>query len=148
MYNHLDNFALLGRVGELLVANTLLRLGYEVIDVTTNPIAQAADYDLIAKKDTAAAATKIEVKTYSKPITNLWIEMECPQSLSGYGWFKITEADYLAFVDYTNNSIHLIAVSDVKALISDKPQSEWTNGCILVPIKDAAATKSYRLIHL
>ncbi len=147
MYNRLDNFALLGRVGELMVMNELLRLGYDVIDVTNNPIAQAADYDLIAKKD-ASAATKIEVKTYSKPITNLWIEMECPQSLSGKGWFRITEADYLAFVDYTNNSIHLIAISDVKELVKDRPQSEWINGCILIPLKDAAATTSYRLVNI
>lgn len=124
----MDDFSVIGEPvhpGEYELKWALREHGYKVKDVSMDPQYWHEDVDLIATNIFTDAVTKIEVK-WDKRLAetgNFFIEINNPKGECGKGWFKICQADILAYGDAINKIFYMIEFPKLKEYINENESS-------------------------
>lgn len=106
--------------GEYEVKKYLRGRGFQVEDVSDNPVYWAKDIDLIATNPITGKSAAIEVKIDSRidDTGNFFIEFENPRSKNSKGWFHFSEADFLYYIDSNSLSTYIIKFDELRRFIT------------------------------
>ena len=106
--------------GEYEVKKYLRGRGFQVEDVSDNPVYWAKDIDLIATNPSTGKMASIEVKLDGRisDTENFFIEFENPRSKNSKGWFHFSEADFLYYIDETSLLTYIIKFDELRRFIA------------------------------
>ena len=101
--------------GEYEVKKYLRGRGFQVEDVSDNPVYWAKDIDLIATNPSTGRSAAIEIKLDSRidDTGNFFIEFENPRSKNSKGWFHFSEADFLYYIDSISFLTYIIKFDEL-----------------------------------
>lgn len=107
-----------GDIGEKKVRDLMRARGHEVENLADDP--QYWDKDI----DMRVSGQTVEVKTDNvmHRTGNLFIEYEtlCASGEVHKGWFEITEAQYLFYLDNVNEILHIYDMGELKEYVNQK----------------------------
>lgn len=112
----------IGKQGEQLFAQIMREKGYEVTDVSNNPDYYNKDIDFIIKSPFSGKVKTFEVKfdTRINQTNNLYLETKNIHSKqwNGEGWFKHTEADFIAYGDAHSRTFYIFPLLELKEKVN------------------------------
>lgn len=138
-----------GKLGEYIFAQRVGADGFKVEDVSGNSNYFAKDIDFLITNFATGNTRSFEVKWCEKikHTGNLFLEIENPRSTqwNGEGWWKHTQADYLAYGDAINQVFYVFPLQALKERVSQLSMRlgrTWDNSvgwlCPLDKVKDLA----------
>ena len=106
--------------GEYEVKKYLRGRGFQVEDVSDNPVYWAKDIDLIATNPSTGRSAAIEIKLDSRidDTGNFFIEFENPRSTNSKGWFNFCEADFIYYIDESSFLTYIIKFDELRRFIA------------------------------
>lgn len=106
--------------GEYEVKKYLRGRGFQVEDVSDNPVYWAKDIDLIATNPSTGRSAAIEIKLDCRisDTGNFFIEFENPRSKNSKGWLNFCEADFLYYIDSNSLSTYIIKFDELRRFIA------------------------------
>ena len=106
--------------GEYEVKKYLRGRGFQVEDVSDNPVYWAKDIDLIATNPSTGRSAAIEIKLDSRidDTGNFFIEFENPRSENSKGWLHFSEADFLYYIDESSFLTYIIKFDELRRFIA------------------------------
>ena len=106
--------------GEYEVKKFLRGRGFQVEDVSDNPVYWAKDIDLIATNPSTGRSAAIEIKLDGRisDTGNFFIEFENPRSKNSKGWFNFCEADFIYYIDETSLLTYIIKFDELRRFIA------------------------------
>ena len=106
--------------GEYEVKKFLRGRGFQVEDVSDNPVYWAKDIDLIATNPSTGRSAAIEIKLDGRisDTGNFFIEFENPRSKNSKGWFNFCEADFIYYIDETSLLTYIIKFDELRHFIT------------------------------
>ena len=145
----------IGNTGEQIFQYRGRRLGYEVKDLTNDKNYWDKDKDFLVRNPRTNESRFIEVKTDTKlyETGNLYIELENVHSKGGKGWYYFSEADMIAYCDYSapDREIYLFSFEDLRATIHKREYATAKCGAdskgILVPLRELKEVPSFRILR-
>lgn len=105
--------------GEYEVKKYLRGRGFQVEDVSNNPVYWAKDIDLIATNPSTGRSAAIEIKLDSRidDTGNFFVEFENPRSKNSNGWLYFCEADFLYYIDSHTYITYIIKIDELRHFI-------------------------------
>lgn len=150
--NFNDDLAV-GKRGEKLVSQAMMKRGHRVIDVSDNTDYQDIDVDLVLSKDGITINLEVKNDLVSNYTGNVFVETYNRNNISrnGLGWFSYTEADYIIFVQERKKLGHIVSIDELaRACLSNRyrvKDSEFSRGYI-VPIAKLQEYSTYHCMDL
>jgi len=138
-----------GSQAEILVTNYFRGNGYDVMDVTKNPIFWKKDIDLFVY-DHDGTQYKFEVKAdwTIHRTGNVVLELTSKTGTET-GWFNTTESTHIVFTDMENRIGYVARTHELREFVQRHPdlQRVRLNGCecVLVNINDCNLFQVIRL---
>lgn len=113
----------IGKEGEQLFYNKL-RNYFKVKDVSGDSAYWDKDIDFIVTNPATNQARTFEVKNDTRIAYtgNLYLELTNVHSKDGLGWFKFSQADFLAYCDAHNKVIYIMSMEELRAKIKEVPR--------------------------
>ena len=115
----------IGNTGEQIFYHRARRF-HKVDDKTNDKDYWGKDIDFIVTNPRTGETRTIEVKTDTRlyETGNLYIELENVHSKGGKGWYYFSEADIIAYCDYSapDREIYLFSFEDLRITINKR---EW-----------------------
>lgn len=113
------------------------------------------DIDFIVTNPRTGETRTIEVKTDTRlyETGNLYIELKNVHSKGGKGWYYFSEADIIAYCDYSapDREIYLFSFEDLRATVHKREYATAKCGTdskgILVPLRELKEVPSFRVLR-
>lgn len=144
----------IGNTGEQIFYHRAHRF-HKVDDKTNDKDYWGKDIDSIVTNPRTGETRTIEVKTDTRlyETGNLYIELENVHSKGGKGWYYFSEADIIAYCDYSapDREIYLFSFEDLRATIHKREYATAKCGAdskgILVPLRELKEVPSFRVLR-
>lgn len=144
----------IGNTGEQIFYHRARRF-HKVDDKTNDKDYWGKDIDFIVTNPRTGETRTIEVKTDTRlyETGNLYIELENVHSKGGKGWYYFSEADIIAYCDYSapDREIYLFSFEDLRATVNKREYATAKCGAdskgILVPLRELKEVPSFRILR-
>ena len=145
----------IGNIGEQIFCYRARQKHYEVKDLTNDKNYWDKDIDFLVRNPITNESRYIEVKTDARlyETGNLYIELENVHSKGGKGWYHFSEADIIAYCDYSapEREIYLFSFEDLRATVNKRQHVTAKCGAdskgILVPLRELKEVPSFRILR-
>lgn len=144
----------IGNTGEQIFYHRARRF-HKVDDKTNDKNYWGKDIDFIVTNPRTGETRTIEVKTDTRlyETGNLYIELENVHSKGDKGWYYFSEADIIAYCDYSapDREIYLFSFDDLRATVNKREYAAAKCGAdskgILVPLRELKEVPSFRVLR-
>lgn len=116
----MTNSTLIGKQGEALFKQ-VMSASYIVEDVSNCSAYWDKDIDFLLTNPRTGNTRSFEVKNDCRiaETGNLYLELTNVHSKGGLGWYRFTQADFLAYCDNHSHTIYIIPMDQLRAKLKD-----------------------------
>ncbi len=110
-----------GKKSESYVSDLLTQRGWTVTDVTLDQEYWKKDIDLIIEREGEKRTVEIKCDNNINRTGNIFVETMTNIARGTLGWFKITEAEYLAIHDSKTDEVYTLRMRDLIEYLNTYP---------------------------